>query len=71
MIEALEMRRRLDGGIDHPDVAAALNNLGISLEAMGQREAGVTLKREARTDLYGIRTDHCHSNGVGPNPVAQ
>ena len=41
------MRRRLHAGVDHPDLAGSLNNVGASLEAMGDRAAGVALKREA------------------------
>jgi hypothetical protein len=39
--EALEMYQRLHKGVDHSDLAACLNNVGLSLEAMGRREEGM------------------------------
>mgnify|MGYP001596847095 CR=1 FL=1 len=44
---SLEMRRHLYAGVDHTELATSLNNIGCSLEAMGDRAAGVALKREA------------------------
>jgi hypothetical protein len=49
------MRRRLYGGVDHADLSASLNNVGRSFEALGQRDEGVALMREAlemRRRLY-------------------
>jgi tetratricopeptide (TPR) repeat protein len=56
---------RTDMSVDCLDLAASLNNVGVSLEAMGQREEGVALKHEA-LDMYrrlhsGI--DHPHLAG--------
>ena len=45
--EALEMRRRLYAGVDQPDLASSLNNVGASLLALGDRVTGVALISEA------------------------
>jgi tetratricopeptide (TPR) repeat protein len=53
--EALDETRRMHADLDDTGLAASLNNVGSSLEAMGQREEGVALQREAlemRRRLY-------------------
>ena len=44
---ALALRKRLHAGVDHPYLAASLNSLGSSLEAMGDHAVGMALQHEA------------------------
>ncbi|XWN34663.1 MAG: tetratricopeptide repeat protein [Roseivirga sp.] len=45
--QALEMRRALFEGQNHPDIAMSLNNVGIAYEALGQGQEGLKYQKQA------------------------
>ena len=59
---ALDIRRQVYAGVDHPDLAESLNNVGLTVTGIGARDGGMALLREAlemRRRLYA-GMDHPH-----------
>ena len=59
---ALEMKRRLYAGVDHPELAGSLNKLGSSLAAMGDRTGAAALQREALDMMRRLYANVDHPN---------